>query len=91
MSSRVLSNSSKIRGSSKRVDSNFDGTQGEAIADVFANKYTALYNSVSFDQVEMGNLRRDRDTLIQYRYSGSSNARTLISVQDVASCSSQIK
>ena len=39
----------------------------------------------------MDSLRRDIDTLIQSHYSGSSNARILTSVQDVASCSSQMK
>ena len=100
MSRRVLAdNSSKfweevkrIRGNSKVIANNVDGVQGDAIADVFANKYNGLYNSVSYDDGEMSILKKDIDVMIHSCYDHSTDVRTpVISVQDVALAVGEMK
>ena len=72
MSCRVLKNNSKdfwkkvhkVRGNSKTLIHYVDGVQGQDIADLFANKYDILYNSVSYDNTDMVTLKTDIDKYI---------------------------
>ena len=65
MSCRVLKNNSKhfwkevhkVRGNAKTLINYVDGVQGQDIADLFADKYDILYNSVSYDNTDMVTLK----------------------------------
>ena len=48
-----------------------DGAQGADIADVFADKYNTLYNSVSYCTAEMDELKRDVNNSITSDAMGS--------------------
>ena len=74
------------------IANNADGVQGEAIADVFANKYNGLYNSVSYDDGEMSILKKDIDVMIHSCYDHSTDVRIpVISVQGVALAVGEMK
>ena len=80
------------------VPASVEGVQGdEAICDVFANKYDALYNSVAFDTNEMNDLLHKIDVLIDSKCSGVSETENvcysshLICVNDVVRAVKKIK
>ena len=66
MSCRVLKNNSeyfwkevhKVRGNAKTLINYVDGVQGQGIADLFADKYDILNNSVSYDNTDMVTLKQ---------------------------------
>ena len=74
----------KIKGNSKGVAKVIDGAQGADIADVFADKYNTLYNSVSYCTAEMDELKRDVNISIMSDATGSNiGVQQSISADDV--------
>ena len=72
-----------IRGNSKVIANNVDGVQSEAIADVFANKYNDLYNSISYDDEGTSIPKKDIGRMIHSCYDHSTDVCTaVISVQE---------
>ena len=91
---RVLKNNSKdfwkevhkIRGNAKMLINSVDGVQGQDIADLFADKYDILYNSVSYDNTDMVTLKTDIDKCIRCKRNNIESEHKVITVQDVETC-----
>ena len=84
----------KIKGNSKGVAKVIDGAQGADIADVFADKYNTLYNSVSYctAEAEMDELERDVNISIMSDATGSNiGVQQSISADDVVRGVSEMK
>ena len=82
----------KIKGNSKGVAKVIDGAQGADIADVFADKYNTLYNSVSYCTAEMDELKRDVNISIMSDATGSNiGVQQSISADDVVRGVSEMK
>ena len=91
MSCRVLKNNSKyvwkevhkVRGNAKTLIIYVDGVQGQDIADLFADKYDILYNSVSYDNTDMVTLKTDIDKYIRCKRNNIESEHKVITGQNV--------
>ena len=60
---KIWSDVKRIRGSKTTVTASLDGETGDVrIANVFACKYNALYNCVSYDSNDLNGIKREIDT-----------------------------
>ena len=99
MSCRVLKKNSKyfwkevhkVRDNAKMLINSVDGAQGQDIADLFADKYDILYNSVSYDNTDMVTLKTDIDKCIRCKRNNIESGHKVITVQDVVTCIGRLK
>ena len=76
-----------VKGNSRMIANNVDGAQNGDVAELFAEQYNTLYNSVSYDDEDMKNLRNDIDMTIAGAYGANQSHETLyVTAHDVYCC-----